>query len=99
MAKVENPAKPLARVDFLHRADRQYEIVVCMMPDPSVLVGQKDARAVVALDASRSMRNVVTQQADGLPGKFTFILPAGCSSFALRAGGQEIVQDLSSAMG
>ena len=49
MAKVENPAKPLARVDFLHRADRQYEIVVCMMPDPSVLVGQKDARAVVAL--------------------------------------------------
>ena len=47
------------------------------------------------LDADGS---VVAQFSDGLPGKFTFMLPAGCSSFTLQAGGSEVVQDLASAL-
>ena len=42
--------------------------------------------------------NVVVTFADGLPGKFTFMLPASCTSFTLQAGGREVVQDLSSAL-
>jgi len=42
--------------------------------------------------------NLVAQYSDGLPGKFQFMLPEGCSSFTLQVGGNEIVQDLSSAV-
>jgi len=47
------------------------------------------------LDADGTL---VKQFADGLPGKFTFTLPAGCTSFTLQAGGKDVVQDISAAL-
>ena len=45
-----------------------------------------------------SSGNVVQTFSDGLMGKFRFTLPAGCKSFTLQAGGNEIEQDISSAL-
>lgn len=42
--------------------------------------------------------NLVKQFSDGLPGKFTFMLPTGCSSFTLQVGSTEVVQDISAAL-
>ena len=65
MAKVKSPNAPLADVNVLDVNDPNnsnlkkgddHKIVVCFMPDPDTLVGEGGSRAVLALDASKSMK-------------------------------------------
>ncbi len=60
-------AKPLADVNVLDvndpsntklKINEDHKIVVCFMPDPDSLVREGDSRAVLALDASKSMREM-----------------------------------------
>jgi hypothetical protein len=55
MAKLPRPTRPLADVNVLPRPDGGHEVVCCFLPDPAVLVGEHDARAFLALDASASL--------------------------------------------
>jgi hypothetical protein len=58
MPRVARPNKPLADVNVLPQQDGSSEVVVCFMPDPDTLVGEGESRAVLALDASRSIKNM-----------------------------------------
>jgi len=57
MPKISHPARPLADVNVLLQKDNSYEIVVCFMPDPVLIVGEGESHAIVALDASASLRS------------------------------------------
>jgi hypothetical protein len=58
MTKITRPTKPLADVNVLDPSpDGSREIVVCFMPDPDIVVGEKKSAAVVlAFDASKSIK-------------------------------------------
>lgn len=56
MPRIPRPTKPLADVNCLPQKDGSYEIVVCFLPDPSMLVGEGDSKACLAVDASASMK-------------------------------------------
>ena len=58
MPKISRPVKPLADVNVLPQADGSNKIVACFMPDPQVLSGEAESRAVLALDASRSIKSM-----------------------------------------
>ena len=61
MAKIDRPMRPLADVNVLPQSDGSHEVVVCFMPDPDIVVpggGEAESRAVLALDASRSIKNM-----------------------------------------
>lgn len=58
MPRIARPVKPLADVNVLPQKDGSNEIVVCFMPDPDTLVGEGESRAVLALDASKSMKEM-----------------------------------------
>jgi len=55
-AKARQLVKALADVNVVPQGDGQNKIVVCVKPDPNVLIGEKDSRAVIGLDASRSIK-------------------------------------------
>lgn len=57
VARVSRPNRPLADVNLLPQKDGSHEVVVCFIPDVETLVGEGDSRAVLALDASRSIRD------------------------------------------
>jgi len=57
MPRVARPNKPLADVNLLLQKDGSHEVVVCFLPDVESLVGEGESRAVLALDASRSIRD------------------------------------------
>lgn len=57
MARIARPNRPLADVNLLPQKDGSHEVVVCFMPDVESLVGEGDSRAVLALDASRSIKD------------------------------------------
>lgn len=66
MAKIARPNRPLADVNVIPQKDGSAEVIVCFMPDPDILLGEKkEARAVLALDASRSIKKMF-----GLGGPF-----------------------------
>lgn len=56
MPNIARPTKPLADVNVQVQKDGSVEVVVCFMPDVDSLVGEGDSRAVLALDASRSIK-------------------------------------------
>lgn len=58
MPKIARPTKPLADVNVLPQNDGTHEIVVCFQADPQYLVDEGEARAALALDASRSLRKM-----------------------------------------
>jgi hypothetical protein len=58
MAKVPSPNKPLADVNVLQQKDGTLKVVACFMPDPDQLGGEKDSRAVLALDGSKSIKKM-----------------------------------------
>jgi hypothetical protein len=59
MAKIARPNKPLADVNVpTPDKNASNEVVVCFMPDPDVLWGEAESRAVLALDASRSIKKM-----------------------------------------
>ncbi|MFO7976755.1 MAG: VWA domain-containing protein [Planctomycetota bacterium] len=59
MAKIARPNKPLADVNVpMPNRSASNEVVVCFMPDPDVLWGEAESRAVLALDASRSIKKM-----------------------------------------
>jgi hypothetical protein len=55
--RIPRPEKPLADVNLLPQNDGSHEVVVCFMPDVDTLVGEGDVRAVLALDASKSIKD------------------------------------------
>ncbi|MDY6992038.1 MAG: hypothetical protein SVR94_05455 [Pseudomonadota bacterium] len=57
MTKILHPVRPLADVNVLTQADQSHEIVVCFMPDPVLIVGEGRSQALLALDASASLRS------------------------------------------
>ena len=57
MPKITHPTRPLADVNVLPQKDGSHEIVVCFMPDPVLIVGERNSKAMLALDASASLRN------------------------------------------
>ena len=57
MGRIARPNRPLADVNLLPQKDGSHEVVVCFMPDVESLVGEGDSRAVLALDASRSIKD------------------------------------------
>lgn len=57
MPKIAHPTHPLADVNVLLKPDGAYEIVVCFMPDPVLIVGEGNSNALLALDASASLRS------------------------------------------
>jgi len=65
MAKIKSLTKPLADVNVLSQGDGQNKIVVCVQPDPSLLIGESESRAVIGLDASLSIKEWF-----GTPGPF-----------------------------
>lgn len=58
MPKLARPTYPLADVNVLPQSDGSLEIVASFMPDPQIIVGEGDARAFIALDASVSMKEM-----------------------------------------
>lgn len=56
MPKVRSPNKPLATVNVFPQADGSTDVETCFMPDPDLLAGEGSSRAVLALDASRSIK-------------------------------------------
>ena len=58
MAKITHPTSPLADVNVLPQNDGTHKLVVCFMPDPDILVGEGESRAVLALDASKSIKKM-----------------------------------------
>ncbi|WP_295388365.1 vWA domain-containing protein [uncultured Thiodictyon sp.] len=58
MAKIARPNRPLADVNVLRQPNGSHEIVVCFMPDPDILVGEGNSKAYLALDASRSLKEM-----------------------------------------
>lgn len=58
MPKIARPTPPLADVNVRVKPDGSAEIVACFMPDPDILVGEKDARAFLALDGSSSLKEM-----------------------------------------
>ncbi|MCA9071554.1 MAG: hypothetical protein KDA84_21660 [Planctomycetaceae bacterium] len=58
MPKISRPNRPLADVNVLPQNDGSAEVVACFMPDIDVLVGEGESRAVLALDASRSIKTM-----------------------------------------
>lgn len=58
MPRIARPVKPLADVNVLPQKDGSNEIVACFMPDPDTLVGEGESRAVLALDASKSIKEM-----------------------------------------
>jgi hypothetical protein len=59
MAKITRPNKPLADVNVLPQKDGSNEIVACFMPDPDIVCGgEGESRAIIALDASKSIKNM-----------------------------------------
>ena len=57
MGRIAQPTRPLADVNLLPKPDGSHEVVACFLPDVESLVGEGDARAVLALDASRSIKD------------------------------------------
>jgi len=57
MPKITHPTRPLADVNVLPQKDGSSEIVVCFMPDPVLIVGEGNCKAMLALDASASLRS------------------------------------------
>jgi len=55
--RLRQVSRPLADVNLLPQKDGSHEVVVCFMPDVDSLVGEGDSRAVLALDASRSIKD------------------------------------------
>lgn len=58
MAKIARPTKPLADVNVLPQPDGSNKVVACFMPDPDILVPEGQSRAVLALDASLSIKKM-----------------------------------------
>ena len=58
MPKIQSPNPPLADVNVLPMKDGKIEIVACFKPDPDILVGEGETRVVLALDASRSIKEM-----------------------------------------
>ncbi|QDU93860.1 vWA domain-containing protein [Lignipirellula cremea] len=56
MPKVRSPNKPLSTVNVFPQADGTIDVEACFMPDPDLLAGEGSSRAVLALDASRSIK-------------------------------------------
>ncbi|MCC9608606.1 hypothetical protein LOC68_09425 [Blastopirellula sp. JC732] len=56
MPKVKSPNKPLATVNVFPQSDGSIDVEACFMPDPDLLAGEGSSRAVLALDASRSIK-------------------------------------------
>jgi hypothetical protein len=65
--KIGRPVRPLGDVNVLRKEDGSVEIVACFMPDADRIVGEKESRAVLALDASRSMRQAYGYGGFGIP--------------------------------
>ena len=65
MAKVKSPTRPLADVNVLPQDRNKNKIVVCVMPDPQDLVGERESRASIGIDASLSIKKWF-----GTPGPF-----------------------------
>jgi len=61
MPQVRSPNKPLAKVNVFSQSDGSNEVEVCFMPDPITLAGEGVSSAVLALDASRSIRSAYGQ--------------------------------------
>ena len=56
MPKITRPTKPLGTVNIYEKQqDGSFEIEVCFLPDPDVLVPEGESKAFLALDASASM--------------------------------------------
>lgn len=58
MPRITRPNRPLADVNVMPQKDGTSELVICFMPDPDTLVGEGESRAVLALDASRSIKGM-----------------------------------------
>jgi hypothetical protein len=56
MPKIARPTKPLADVNVLAQPDGSHKVVVCFSPDPDILAGELHSTAVLALDASKSIK-------------------------------------------
>jgi hypothetical protein len=57
MPQVPAPNRPLAKVNVLPNTDGPMTVEVCFMPQPEQLVGEAQSKAVLALDASRSIKS------------------------------------------
>lgn len=57
MPKVPSPNKPLATVNVFPQSNGSTDVEVCFMPNPEMLAGEGNSRAILALDASRSIMN------------------------------------------
>jgi hypothetical protein len=58
MPKIARPTKPLADVNLLPQKDGSIEVVACIMPDPDKIVGEGQSRAVIAMDGSKSIKDM-----------------------------------------
>lgn len=59
MPSISRPNKPLAKVNIYDaQKDGSRDVEVCFLPDPGVLVGEGNSKAVLGLDASRSMKKM-----------------------------------------
>lgn len=80
--------------------------MVASMQDESdilaVLYGELIDEETVIADSGRvedAAGKVLINWSDGMPGKFRFVLPKGQNQFTIKAGGQEVTQDVSEVIG
>ncbi len=57
MPKITYPVRPLSDVNVLSVPGDYYEVITCFMPDPVAIVGEGNSKAILALDASASLRS------------------------------------------
>ena len=58
MPKIDKPVQPLADVNVIKQKNGSHEIVVCFIPDPDLLIPEGNSRAILALDASLSIKGM-----------------------------------------
>ncbi|MCA8992461.1 MAG: hypothetical protein KDA69_01490 [Planctomycetaceae bacterium] len=64
MAKITRTVRPLADVNVLKQPDGSLEVVACIMPKVEDLVGEGESRVCLALDASRSIKEMYGEEGD-----------------------------------
>ncbi len=66
--KIARPERPLGDVNVFHNEDGTTDVVACVFPEPDLIISEdKESRAVLALDASKSMKPVYGNPLYGMP--------------------------------
>ncbi len=58
MAKIKNKKSQFADVNVLKLMNGDHEVIVCMKIEPEILIGEGKSKSILAIDASRSIKDM-----------------------------------------